>query len=36
MKIKHRNHQLSGMKCPVNRNDVDLFGPGAQEHWYEA
>ena len=36
MKNKHRNHQLSAMECPVNRNDVDLFSPGAQEHWYEA
>jgi cytochrome P450 len=24
------------MKCPVSLNDVDLFSPGAQEHWYEA
>jgi len=24
------------MKCPVNLEDVDLFGQGAQEHWYEA
>ena len=24
------------MKCPVTLADVDLFGPGAQEHWYEA
>lgn len=30
------NHALSGMKCPVNLEDVDLFSPGAQEHWYEA
>lgn len=30
------NHELSGMKCPVNLEDVDLFSPGAQEHWYEA
>ncbi len=24
------------VKCPVDLSDVDLFGPGAQEHWYEA
>jgi cytochrome P450 len=24
------------MRCPVSLEDVDLFGPGAQEHWYEA
>lgn len=22
--------------CPVNLDDVDLFSPGAQEHWFEA
>jgi len=24
------------MACPVHLDDVDLFGEGAQEHWYEA
>ncbi len=24
------------MACPVHLADVDLFGDGAQEHWYEA
>jgi cytochrome P450 len=24
------------MGCPVELDDVDLFGEGAQEHWYEA
>ena len=24
----------SGMACPVNHEDVDLFAPGAAEHWY--
>jgi cytochrome P450 len=24
------------MKCPMTAADVDLFSPGAQEHWYEA
>ena len=33
---KYQNHDLSPMKCPVNLEDVDLFGQGAQEHWYEA
>lgn len=33
---KHVNHELSAMACPVDLEDVDLFGPGAQEHWYEA
>ena len=23
------------MKCPVDLDSVDLFAPGAQEHWYE-
>jgi cytochrome P450 len=33
---KHVNHELSPMRCPVDLDDVDLFGDGAQEHWYEA
>jgi cytochrome P450 len=33
---KHINHELSPMACPVHLGDVDLFGEGAQEHWYEA
>jgi cytochrome P450 len=33
---KHVNHELSPMACPVTLDDVDLFGLGAQEHWYEA
>jgi cytochrome P450 len=33
---KTPNHELSAMRCPVSLEDVDLFGPGAQEHWYEA
>jgi len=33
---KHVNHELSPMACPVGLEDVDLFGEGAQEHWYEA
>ena len=24
------------VRCPVHVDDVDLFGPGAQEHWYDA
>ncbi len=30
------NHALSEMRCPASLDDVDLFGPGSQEHWYEA
>ena len=33
---KHINHELSPMACPVRLGDVDLFGDGAAEHWYEA
>ena len=33
---KHINHELSAMACPVDLDSVDLFGDGAQEHWYEA
>ena len=36
MSEKTPNHELSPMKCPVKLEDVDLFGPGSQEHWYEA
>jgi cytochrome P450 len=34
--MKTPNHELSPLKCPVSLEDVDLFSPGAQEHWYEA
>lgn len=33
---QHVNHQLSAMACPHALADVDLFGSGAAEHWYEA
>ncbi|WP_324262039.1 cytochrome P450 [Altererythrobacter sp. H2] len=33
---RHPNHELSPMACPRTVADVDLFGPGAAEHWYEA
>lgn len=33
---RHLNHDLSPMRCPVDLDDVDLFGDGAQEHWYES
>ncbi len=36
MQEKKPNHALSAMKCPVTLEDVDLFSPGAPEHWYEA
>jgi cytochrome P450 len=32
----HPNHELSPMPCPRALEEVDLFGPGAAEHWYEA
>lgn len=35
-KAKHPNHELSAMRCPHALADVDLFSPGAQEHWYES
>jgi cytochrome P450 len=33
---RHPNHDLGPMKCPKTLADVDLFGPGASEHWFEA
>ena len=36
MAEKTPNHRSSEMRCPVELGDVDLFSPGAQEHWYEA
>ncbi len=30
------NHELSPMACPHALAVVDLFGPGAAKHWYEA
>lgn len=36
MTAKGPNHELSPMRCPVHLDDVELFEPGAQEHWYEA
>ncbi len=36
MATKPPNHSLSAMRCPMRLEDVDLFGPGAAEHWYEA
>lgn len=33
---RHFNHDLSAMRCPHVLADVDLFGAGAAEHWYEA
>ncbi len=36
MMEKLPNHELSELRCPVSLEDVDLFSPGAQEHWYEA
>ena len=36
MDEKTPNHKISEMGCPHELKDVDLFSPGAQEHWYEA
>ncbi len=36
MAEKKPNHFLGPMKCPASLADVDLFSPGAQEHWFEA
>ena len=36
MADKRPNHELSAMKCPHSLAEVDLFSPGAPEHWYEA
>jgi len=36
MTDKTPNHFLTDMKCPMSLDEVDLFGPGAQEHWYDA
>ena len=33
---KTPNHFDGPMRCPVGLEDVDLFSPGAQEHWYDA
>jgi cytochrome P450 len=33
---KKVNHTISAMRCPHSLAEVDLFSPGAQEHWYEA
>jgi cytochrome P450 len=33
---RHANHDLSPMGCPHALGEVDLFGPGAAEHWYES
>ena len=31
-----RETMNAGAGCPVNVDDIDLFAPGSQEHWYEA
>ncbi len=36
MTEKTPNHFLTDMKCPASLGEVDLFSPGAQEHWYDA
>jgi len=34
-RARHVNHDSGPMKCPVDLESVDLFAPGAPEHWYE-
>ncbi len=34
--MKTPNHENGPLQCPRSLGDVDLFSPGAQEHWYEA
>ncbi len=36
MAEKTPNHYMTDMQCPHSLEDVDLFSPGAQEHWYDA
>ena len=36
MNNKTPNHYSGPASCPHSLTDVDLFGPGSQEHWYEA
>ena len=36
MNEKTSNESLAQVKCPMSLDEVDLFGPGAQEHWYDA
>ncbi|MEP2990235.1 MAG: cytochrome P450 [Parasphingorhabdus sp.] len=33
---KSPNYALGSMDCPASLDDVDLFAPGAAEHWYES
>ncbi len=36
MSEKPPNQVSKVVSCPSKLSDVDLFGPGAQEHWYDA
>ena len=36
MKKELPNNPSASNKCPIGLEQVDLFGPGCQEHWYEA
>ena len=36
MSDRESQESLAKVACPVSLEDVDLFGPGAQEHWYDA
>ena len=33
---KQEEMMAAEAKCPVNLEEVDLFSPGAQEHWFDA
>ena len=36
MNFDHWLDQSKPAKCPMSLEEVDLFAPGAQEHWYKA
>ena len=36
MKQERPTRPAESQGCPVNLEQVDLFGPGCQEHWYQA
>ena len=36
MSDRESQESLTKVACPVSLEDVDLFGLGAQEHWYDA
>ena len=36
LSMKQQEMAAAEAKCPVNLDEVDLFSPGAQEHWFDA